>query len=295
MSRFFAILSLLMLATPGVLRAEAMLQYFNTSWVEITAKMPELAEAGYSSLWLPPPTKGSGGLSVGYDLWDPYDLGGKNQRGSVRTRYGTEEELVRLVETAHRFGIRVYFDNIMNHNAFDVPGYNAGHARLMFIPGFVPEDFPSAHHCKTAFIESGIIPAILERMRGRCSNSALADLIDIAAQEPGTDQSSTIGTSEGSATIQKVNFLCGIQRSRRTTTATRMANTSASVASSTFCSMIRSVCRFCRPNGCSGQGCGRDLTSRPISAFYSRSMSSDLLQSRRSVAHGSHQGRRSAP
>ena len=36
---------------------EAMLQYFNTSWAELTRKMPELAEAGYSSLWLPPPTK----------------------------------------------------------------------------------------------------------------------------------------------------------------------------------------------------------------------------------------------
>ncbi|MEC8330294.1 MAG: hypothetical protein VXZ45_04095, partial [Verrucomicrobiota bacterium] len=40
--------------------AEAMLQYFNTSWSEITRKIPELAEVGYSSLWLPPPTKGSG-------------------------------------------------------------------------------------------------------------------------------------------------------------------------------------------------------------------------------------------
>ena len=29
-------------------RGEAMLQYFNTSWREITEKMPELAEAGYS-------------------------------------------------------------------------------------------------------------------------------------------------------------------------------------------------------------------------------------------------------
>ena len=55
---------------------EAMLQYFNTDWAEITRKMPELAEAGYSSLWLPPPTKGSGGLSVGYDLWDPFDCFG---------------------------------------------------------------------------------------------------------------------------------------------------------------------------------------------------------------------------
>ena len=105
-------------------QGEAMLQYFNTDWTEITGKMPELAEAGYSSLWLPPPTKGSGGLSVGYDLWDPFDIGSKNQRNTVRTRYGTEAELQELVKTAHRFGIRVYFDNIMNHRAFDIPGYN---------------------------------------------------------------------------------------------------------------------------------------------------------------------------
>ncbi|MEO8043840.1 MAG: alpha-amylase family glycosyl hydrolase, partial [Spartobacteria bacterium] len=121
-------------------QGEAMIQYFNTDWNEIAQKMPELAEAGYDSIWLPPPTKGSGGLSVGYDLWDRFDLGSKDQRGSIRTRYGTEAELLRLIETAHRFGIRVYLDNIMNHNAFDVPGYNAGTA-IDIYPGFVPEDF----------------------------------------------------------------------------------------------------------------------------------------------------------
>ena len=84
---------ILALITAFSLSAETMLQYFNTSWAEITQKMPELAEAGYSSLWLPPPTKGSGGLSVGYDLWDPFDLGGKDQRNTVRTRYGREAEL----------------------------------------------------------------------------------------------------------------------------------------------------------------------------------------------------------
>ncbi|NQY32657.1 MAG: hypothetical protein HRT56_05750, partial [Coraliomargarita sp.] len=63
MPRLIAILFCLLIARFA--SGEAMLQYFNTSWAEITRKMPELAEAGYSSLWLPPPTKGSGGLSVG--------------------------------------------------------------------------------------------------------------------------------------------------------------------------------------------------------------------------------------
>jgi len=117
-----------------------MLQLFNTSWKDLAAKMPELAEAGYTSLWLPPPTKGSGGLSVGYDCYDGFDLGSKDQRNSVSTRYGTEAELLQMVEVAHRFGIRVYFDNIMNHRAFDVPGYNES-TPIGIYPGMVPEDF----------------------------------------------------------------------------------------------------------------------------------------------------------
>ena len=134
--RILAILWCLIVSAPG----EAMLQYFNTSWKEIESKIPELAEAGYESLWLPPPTKGSGGLSVGYDLWDRFDLGSKDQRGTVATRYGTEADLLSLMRAAHRFGIRIYFDNIMNHNAFDIPGYNES-TPIEVYPGMVPEDF----------------------------------------------------------------------------------------------------------------------------------------------------------
>lgn len=124
----------------GNVKAEAMLQLFNVSWREVPQKMPELAEAGYTSLWLPPPTKGSGGLSVGYDLWDPFDLGPKDQRSTIGTRYGDETELLHMVEVAHRFGIRVYFDNIMNHRAFDVPGFNEN-TSIEIYPGMLPEDF----------------------------------------------------------------------------------------------------------------------------------------------------------
>jgi len=190
----------------GSARAETMLQYFNTSWAEITAKMPELAEAGYTSLWLPPPTKGSGGLSVGYDMWDPFDLGSKNQRNSVRTRYGTEAELLRLVETAHRFGIRVYFDNIMNHRAFDVPGFNEN-TPIDIYPGMVPEDF---HLRKT---QDGFYRK-WDNTRSwndawQVQQLGLADLIDIA-QEPGTTNNN-FGLSEGS-TAPKIKFVRDLLR-----------------------------------------------------------------------------------
>ncbi len=182
-----------------LLRGEAMLQYFNTSWAEITKKMPELAEAGYTSLWLPPPTKGSGGLSVGYDLWDPFDLGSVDQRGSVRTRYGTEAELLELMKTAHRFGIRVYFDNIMNHRAFDVPGYNES-TPINIYPGMVPEDF----HLRVT--EDGFYRK-WDNTRDwgsawQVQNLGLADLIDIAHENPNAN----FGPSEGS-THPKLSFV----------------------------------------------------------------------------------------
>jgi glycosidase len=119
---------------------EAMLQYFNLSWRELQGKIPEIAEAGYESLWVPPPTKAGSGFSVGYDLFDRFDLGSKDQKGSVATRYGTEEEFLAFIKVAHRFGIRVYFDNIMNHNGFDVPRFNEFVPEDVY-PGFRPRDF----------------------------------------------------------------------------------------------------------------------------------------------------------
>ena len=117
-----------------------MLQLFNVNWSELNAKIPEIAEAGYTSLWLPPPAKAGSVFSVGYDLFDPFDLGDKNQRGTIRTKYGMKAELLQVMETAHRFGLRVYFDNIMNHRGFDVPGYNSSTPTNLY-PGLTAQDF----------------------------------------------------------------------------------------------------------------------------------------------------------
>lgn len=190
--------------------AEAMLQLFNVSWAEMTKKMPELAEAGYDSIWIPPPTKGSGALSVGYDMWDPFDLGSKDQRNTVRTRYGTEAELLQMIETAHRFGIRIYLDNIMNHRAFDVPGYNentptGGEGQAELYPGMVPEDF---HLRKTA---DGFYRKWDNtrdwNSQWQVQNLGLADLIDIAHETPNAN----FGLTEGS-THPKYSFVRDLDR-----------------------------------------------------------------------------------
>ena len=168
-----------------------MLQYFGTSWAEIEAKLPELAEAGYTSMWLPPPAKGSGGLSVGYDHWDPFDLGSIDQRGSVSTLYGTEAELIRLVEKAHQFGIRIYYDNIMNHRAFDIPGFDES-TPIDVYPGLYPEDF-HLNVTEEGFYRKWGSPDWNDEWQ--VLHRDFSDLIDLAQENPNQNFGTTMGST----------------------------------------------------------------------------------------------------
>jgi hypothetical protein len=163
-------------------RAEAMLELFQMTWSQVTQKMPEIAEAGYDSLWLPNPAKGnSGAYSVGYDVFDPFDLGSTNQQGTIATLYGTQADLITMVQTAHRFGIRVYFDNVMNHRSDVVPGYPGG-SPTNYYPGLVPQDF----HLQTVPGGFENWPSVSEWCDVQnVENQPLLGLCDLA-QEPGT-------------------------------------------------------------------------------------------------------------
>ncbi|RYP65543.1 hypothetical protein DL769_006289 [Monosporascus sp. CRB-8-3] len=72
---------------------------------------------GITCLWIPPACKACWGGSTGYDAYDLYDLGEFDQKGGVRTKYGTKEELQRLVGKAGAAGVDVLFDVIVNHKA----------------------------------------------------------------------------------------------------------------------------------------------------------------------------------
>ena len=77
-----------------------MMQYFHwyspddgTLWDEVASKADELKKAGFTALWLPPAYKGAHGVKdVGYAVYDMYDLGEFDQKGSVRTKYGTRDQ-----------------------------------------------------------------------------------------------------------------------------------------------------------------------------------------------------------
>jgi glycosidase len=186
---FSAFTGLLLLVSVVQIRGEAMLEIFNLSWPQLTQKMPEIAEAGYDSLWVPNPGKGnSGAFSYGYDMFDPFDLGSTNQQGTIATRWGTQSQLIEMVQTAHRFGIRVYFDNVMNHRASTVPGYPGSGTPTNYYPGLIPQDF----HLQTVTGGYQNWPTIGSGGNGDwcdvpiVQNQPLLGLCDLA-QEPGTE------------------------------------------------------------------------------------------------------------
>lgn len=55
------------------------------------------------------------GLGVGYAPFDHYDLGDKYQKGHTGTRFGTKDELLRMVAVMHANGIDVIQDIVLNH------------------------------------------------------------------------------------------------------------------------------------------------------------------------------------
>jgi alpha-amylase len=88
-------------------------------WNHINEKIPLLAKTGFTALWLPPIHKAANlfGPSMGYDPYDYYDLGEFDQKGGVPTWFGTRKELECLIENAHRHGLSLIADMVLNHNS----------------------------------------------------------------------------------------------------------------------------------------------------------------------------------
>lgn len=103
---------------PGV-----MFQYFQwhspadgTLWDVLAKDAPLLAERGVTAVWIPPAYKGKDGpKDEGYAVYDLYDLGEFDQKGSVRTKYGTKDQLLNCIKTLQKNNLRVYADVVLNH------------------------------------------------------------------------------------------------------------------------------------------------------------------------------------
>lgn len=85
-------------------------------WNSCAAQAEDIKKSGIDVVWLPPAYKGATGRkSVGYDVYDTYDLGEFRQKGAVRTKYGTKEEYLAAVKAFKDNGVEVYTDIVLNH------------------------------------------------------------------------------------------------------------------------------------------------------------------------------------
>ncbi len=107
-------------------------------WAFLKEEADHLRKIGIDSVWVPPAYKGAStdmsreNRSKGYDVYDRFDLGEFNDRGAVRTKYGTKEELHEAINALHGYKksvsgnlvkddnkryIQVYGDIVINHQA----------------------------------------------------------------------------------------------------------------------------------------------------------------------------------
>lgn len=105
-------------------RNHTMMQFFEwhveadgKHWQRLIQQAPELKRKGIDALWLPPATKGQSPEDTGYGVYDLYDLGEFDQKGAIRTKYGTKDELLQAIAVCAKHGLSVYADLVMNHKA----------------------------------------------------------------------------------------------------------------------------------------------------------------------------------
>ncbi|KAJ7170700.1 glycoside hydrolase family 13 protein [Mycena crocata] len=84
-------------------------------WRHLELEIPKLSKMGFTQVWLPPPNKGENETGRGYDAYDLWDLGEFDQKGTVKTRWGTRDELLRACQVATSHGIDILVDAVLNH------------------------------------------------------------------------------------------------------------------------------------------------------------------------------------
>ncbi|KAA1261316.1 Glucan 1,4-alpha-maltohexaosidase precursor [Rubripirellula obstinata] len=124
----------------------AILQWFESSFDTIEQRTPDIFDAGYGTVWLPPPNRAdSGNLSVGYDVYDRFDLGSPDDP----TLYGTETELKTIANAFDNAGVALHVDVVLNHAGFTDLGSNGffesgGYPGLAItLPNSIDGDFHS--------------------------------------------------------------------------------------------------------------------------------------------------------
>src|SRR3954467_4541692 len=89
---------------------------FHGLWDQLRLSAGDLAAAGFTAVWIPPAYKGSGGGGdVGYGVYDLFDLGEFNQKGSTETKHGTRHQPLAALAALRQASLQVYGDVVLNH------------------------------------------------------------------------------------------------------------------------------------------------------------------------------------
>ena len=104
-------------------KQDTIMQYFewylpadSKHWERLKDDSDHLKQIGITHVWLPPAYKGASGKDdVGYGVYDLYDLGEFNQKGSIPTKYGTKDEYITAIDVLRKKGIKVIVDIVLNH------------------------------------------------------------------------------------------------------------------------------------------------------------------------------------
>lgn len=103
---------------------ETLMQYFEwylpadaKHWQRLVDDIDTLKKLGVNKVWMPPAFKGTGLEDVGYGVYDLFDLGEFDQKGTIPTKYGTKEEYLQATKALNEAGIMPIADVVLNHKA----------------------------------------------------------------------------------------------------------------------------------------------------------------------------------
>ncbi|MEY8463375.1 alpha-amylase [Streptococcus merionis] len=106
------------------MKNQTIMQYFewylpsdHQHWKRLADDSKHLSEIGITKIWMPPAFKATGKDDVGYGVYDLFDLGEFDQKGTVPTKYGTKDEYLAAIKALKDAGIAPIADIVLNHKA----------------------------------------------------------------------------------------------------------------------------------------------------------------------------------
>ncbi|MEM7755696.1 MAG: GC-type dockerin domain-anchored protein [Planctomycetota bacterium] len=99
----------------------SILQIFDIQWLDLERRVPDIFMSRYNAVWVPQPGIAASFQSVGYDVFDRFNLGQPplitNSPSRARTTFGTENTFRSATKALQRANVQVFPDSVLNHNS----------------------------------------------------------------------------------------------------------------------------------------------------------------------------------